>query len=173
MFGPHQTNVPPKTRADVQVEDFITNYMKQSGATRDQFAVGSVDENPVKPLPCTATISGTAKEPTASAITASTAVVKLPRNLSRKELTYMLTAVERKAIQRYLREYPESGTEEQKDRWATAQDAWQLFMNGDPVERDLIVPDIHPTIPVFLLLLKFFEARKLLVVGRAQELFDA
>lgn len=97
----------------------------------------------------------------------------LPRDISRKELTYMLTSDERADILIFLQEFPASGTNSEKRQWAKARDAWQLFTNADPIERDLIVTDIHARIPVFLLMLTFFESLNLLAAGRAQELFDA
>ncbi len=96
----------------------------------------------------------------------------LPRDITRKQLTYMLTSDERAEILIFLQEFPSSGTDIEKHHWAKARDAWQLFTNGDPIERDLIATDLHPTIPVFLLLLTFFESLNLLAAGRALELFN-
>jgi len=96
----------------------------------------------------------------------------LPRDISRKELTYMLTSDERANILLFLQEFPASGTETEKRQWAKARDAWQMFMNSDLIERDLIVPKVHATIPVFLLMLTFFESLNLLAVDRASELFN-
>ena len=151
--------------------DVMANYEQTRNTTRDQYAYGEI-ESVLPPAICDVDLSNPL-EPVATNIRQGVVDTSLPRDISRKELTYMLTSDERASILVFLQEFPSGGTDVQKRQWAKARDAWQLFTNGDPIERDLIITDIHATIPVFLLLLTFFESLNLLAAGRAQELFDA
>lgn len=156
---------------NLTASDVMSNYEQTRNVTRDQYAYGEI-ESVLPPAICDVDLSNPS-EPIAINIRQGVADVSMPRSISRKELTYMLTSDERANILIFLQEFPASGTNVEKHQWAKARDAWQLFTNGDPIERDLIVTDIHPTIPVFLLLLTFFESLNLIGAGRAQELFDA
>lgn len=152
------------------VQGFLFN---NPSYTRELIAVVTQETMPQLPLICD--VDDT--DPNAPVATnvrndSSVDTTKLSRNISRKELTYLLTQDERIDIAIYLEEFPSTGTRADKKKWAKAKDAWQLFLNGDPIERDLIVTEIHPTVPVFRLLLGFFETEGLLGAGRAQELFD-
>ena len=184
----------------LKASDVMFNYEQTRSTTRDQYAYAEIESVPA-PAICDVDLNpqpimienpaydpelpedpitnpsliqdGTYNVPLATNIRQGVVDTSLPRSISRKELTYMLTSDERADILVFLQEFPAGGTNVEKRQWAKARDAWQLFTNGDPIERDLIIPDIHATIPVFLLLLTFFESLNLLAAGRAQELFDA